>query len=103
MYFDWTMILLLPALILAGYAQTKVTSTYSKYAKVMARSNITAAQMARQLLDMNGKPKYRAKSRKFLREYLLEHIPPEVLKKQMTGKSFLMNTSMRYKMSQGMI
>ena len=54
MYFDWTMILLLPALILAGYAQTKVTSTYSKYAKVMARSNVTAAQMARQLLDMNG-------------------------------------------------
>jgi len=41
-----------------------------------------------QLLDMNGKPKYRAKSRKFLREYLLEHIPPEILKKQMTDILF---------------
>ena len=54
MYFDWTYIILLPALILAAYAQTKVSSTYSKYAKVRARSNITAAQLARQLLDMNG-------------------------------------------------
>lgn len=54
MYFDWTYILLLPALILSAYAQTKVNSTYSKYAKVHARRNITAAQLARELLDMNG-------------------------------------------------
>ena len=54
MYYDWTYILLLPALILTAYAQSRVSSTYSKYAKVMARSHITAAQLARQLLDMNG-------------------------------------------------
>ena len=40
------------------------------------------------LLDMNGKPKYRQKSRKFLREYLLTHIPPDILKKQMTDILF---------------
>lgn len=54
MYFDWTFILLIPAMLLAAYAQTKVTSTYSKYSKVHARRNITAAQLARELLDMNG-------------------------------------------------
>ena len=54
MYFDWTFILLIPAILLAGYAQTKVTSTYNKYSKVYARRNITAAQLVRQLLDMNG-------------------------------------------------
>lgn len=54
MYFDWTYLLLLPALILSAYAQAKISSAYSKYAKVSARSNITAAQLARQLLDMNG-------------------------------------------------
>ena len=54
MYYDWTYILLLPALILAAYAQSKVSSTYSKYAKVRARSNITAAQLARQLLEAKG-------------------------------------------------
>ena len=37
MYFDWTYIILLPALILAAYAQSKVSSTYSKYDKVRAR------------------------------------------------------------------
>ena len=41
-----------------------------------------------QLLDMNGCPKYRAKSRAFLRGYLLEHIAPELLKKQMTDLIF---------------
>ena len=41
-----------------------------------------------QLLDMNGCPKYRSKSRAFLREYLAEHIPEEVLKKQMTDLIF---------------
>ena len=41
-----------------------------------------------QLLDMNGCPKYRSKSRAFLREYLTDHIPEEVLKKQMTDLIF---------------
>ena len=53
-YFDWTYIILLPALILAAYAQAKVSSTYNKYAKVQAMTGLTAARMARQLLDMNG-------------------------------------------------
>ena len=41
-----------------------------------------------QLLDMNGKPKYRYKSREYLRNYLLSNIPPEILKKQMTDILF---------------
>ena len=40
------------------------------------------------LLDMNGCPKYRQKSRQFLREYLLSHIDHDVLKKQMTDLIF---------------
>ncbi len=38
MYFDQTMLLLIPALILAFYAQAKVKSTYAKYSKIPARS-----------------------------------------------------------------
>lgn len=34
MFFDWTMILLIPALILTIYAQAKVSSTYKKYSHV---------------------------------------------------------------------
>ncbi len=40
------------------------------------------------LLEMNGCPKYRNKSRAFLRKYLVEKIPPELLKKQMTELIF---------------
>ena len=40
--YDWTMILLLPALLLSVYAQAKVSSTYRKYAKVRAGSGYAA-------------------------------------------------------------
>lgn len=40
------------------------------------------------LLDMNGCPKYRNKSRAFLREYLISHIDHIILKKQMTDLIF---------------
>ena len=52
--YDWTMILLLPALLLSVYAQAKVSSTYRKYAKVRAGSGYAACDVARQMLDMNG-------------------------------------------------
>ncbi len=38
MFFDQTMLLLIPALILAFYAQAKVKSTYDKYSKIPAVS-----------------------------------------------------------------
>jgi uncharacterized protein len=53
-YWDWTMILLIPAIILTIYAQAKVSATYRKYAKVRSRSGINAAEVARRLLDYNG-------------------------------------------------
>lgn len=51
MYYDPTFILLLPALILAFYAQWKVQSTYAKYAQVPCKRGYTGAQVARYLLD----------------------------------------------------
>lgn len=44
-------IILLPALLLAIYAQTKVNTTYSTYSKMLAKSGMTASQVARILLD----------------------------------------------------
>ncbi|MGM0501580.1 MAG: zinc metallopeptidase [Bacillota bacterium] len=54
MFFDPTMIILLPAIILAGYAQMKVKSTFNKYLNVRAKIGKTGAQVARELLDQNG-------------------------------------------------
>lgn len=53
-YFDPTFIILIPAILLALYAQTKVQTTYARYMRVPARSGITGAEAARELLRQNG-------------------------------------------------
>lgn len=53
-YYDPTYLLLIPGLILALYAQFKVSSTYSKWQQVPSQTGMTGAQMARQILDANG-------------------------------------------------
>lgn len=52
--FDPTFIILIPAMIFAFYAQTKVSSAYNNYSKVGNRRGITGAQAARSILDANG-------------------------------------------------
>lgn len=53
-YFDPTVILLIPAIILSIWAQCKVQSGFRRYANVYSRSGMTGAQVARKLLDANG-------------------------------------------------
>lgn len=53
-WWDPTMILLIPAIILAIWAQMRVSSTYKKYAKIPAASGISGAQAAKSILDQNG-------------------------------------------------
>lgn len=51
---DWTILLMIPAMILTLIAQFKVKSTFSRYSKERVRSGMTGAQAARRLLDLNG-------------------------------------------------
>ncbi|MDD7175288.1 MAG: zinc metallopeptidase [Clostridiales bacterium] len=53
-YYDPTYLMLIPGLILALYAQLKVSSTYARYKKVHSGTGLTGAQIARQILDTNG-------------------------------------------------
>ncbi len=53
-FWDPTMILLIPALILAAYAQAKVQSTYAKYSEVRSASNRTGREIAQTILAANG-------------------------------------------------
>ncbi len=55
-FFDPTMILLLPAIALALWAQGKVRSNYSKYSKVPSRAGLSGADVARKILSSNGLP-----------------------------------------------
>jgi len=53
-FWDPTFIMIIPALILAFYAQTKVRSTYAKFSQVRNHRGLTGAQVARHLLDSAG-------------------------------------------------
>jgi len=51
---DPTFLLLIPAFILALYAQAKVKGAYSKYGRIASASRLTGAQAATQLLQQAG-------------------------------------------------
>lgn len=53
-YYDWTMILVIPGLLLGLYAQFKVKSTFARYSRVRTKSGLTAETAARMLLSRGG-------------------------------------------------
>lgn len=48
------LIYILPGIILAMYAQAKISSAYEKYNKVTASTGLSGAEVARKILDRNG-------------------------------------------------
>lgn len=56
-------VLVIPAMLVAMWAQMTVSSTFSKYSRVRSSRGLTGAQAARRILDDNG-----------LREVRIEHI-----------------------------
>ncbi len=53
-FFDPTMLILIPAILLTLYAQGKVKSNFAKYLRIQTRKNYTGAQVARMLLNEHG-------------------------------------------------
>ncbi|RQD69466.1 MAG: zinc metallopeptidase [Tindallia sp. MSAO_Bac2] len=53
-FFDPTMLILIPAILLTLYAQGKVKTSFAKYLRVQTRKNYTGAQVARMLLNEHG-------------------------------------------------
>lgn len=53
---DPTMIILIPAVLLSMWAQSKVQSTFKQYSQIQARGNVTADSAARMLLTLYGMP-----------------------------------------------
>ena len=54
LFFDSSMLVLIPAIIIAAWAQFKVSSTFKKYSMVNSINGYTGAQVSRMLLDNNG-------------------------------------------------
>lgn len=53
-FWDGTMVLLIPAILLSMYAQFKISSAYKQYSGIRSQSGLTGAQAARALLNSNG-------------------------------------------------
>lgn len=54
-YYDYYyLVLVIPALLIAMWAQFKVQSTFNKYSKISATRGYTASQIVRNILDENG-------------------------------------------------
>ncbi len=54
LFFDNTIIILIPAILLTLYAQYKVKTVYMKYAKIPAENGLTGREIATQLLKNRG-------------------------------------------------
>ncbi len=61
---DWTILVLIPAMIFSIWAQVNVSSTFDKYSKVKNMRGLTGAEAARRILNANG-----------LHHIRIEHIP----------------------------
>ncbi len=53
-FYDKTMLILIPALLISAWAQMKVSSAFNKYSQVRSINGYTGAQVARMLLDAEG-------------------------------------------------
>ena len=73
-YFDWTLLIVLPAMIFAIWAQFMVNSTFEKYSAVITRSGKTAAEAARVMLNANGLHSVQIKK---VRGHLSDHYNPK--------------------------
>lgn len=51
---DWTLLLVLPAMVFAMIAQYNVKSTFEKYNRVITERRMSGAEAARRILDRNG-------------------------------------------------
>lgn len=72
-FFDPTFILLIPAIILAIYAQSKVKSTFTKYSQVRSSRGYTGEEVAKALLTMRGLGDVRVEATK---GHLSDHYDP---------------------------
>lgn len=62
MYFDSTVLLLIPAMLFTIFAQAKVKSSYNKYKNIPSSKGYTGAQVAEAILSANGLSSVQIKS-----------------------------------------
>ena len=71
---DWTLLIVLPAMIFALIAQYNVKSTFEKYNRVITARRMSGADAARRILDRNGLYSVQVER---VRGHLTDHYDPK--------------------------
>lgn len=53
-YYDYSMIVLLPAIIFTFITQSRIMNAYNRYSQIRVSTGITGAEAARRMMDANG-------------------------------------------------
>lgn len=53
-YFDWTILLIIPGIVIAIWAQSRVNKAYRIYSKIQVSSGITGREAAQRIMRQNG-------------------------------------------------
>lgn len=76
---DFTIILLIPAIILSIYAQIKIKSTFNRYFKIPSNTDLNGAQVAERLLVGN---RVKDVGVEMVQDKLADHYDPRSKKNQ---------------------
>ena len=84
-FFDPTMLLLIPAMIFAFWAQWRVQHTYQKFQQVRAANGLTGRQMAQSIMTRNGVSDVAVEE---VGGMLSDHYDPRVKKVRLSSHNF---------------
>ena len=83
--FDWTILLVIPGLIVSIWAQIKVKTTFERYSKVHTLRGLTGADAARRILDANGLTHVRIEQ---INGHLSDHYDPRANVIRLSGSVY---------------
>ena len=83
--FDWTILLVIPGLIVSIWAQIKVKSTFERYSKMNTSRGLTGAAAARRILDANGLTHVRIEQ---INGHLSDHYDPRANVIRLSGSVY---------------
>ncbi len=83
--FDWTILLVIPGLIVSIWAQIKVKTTFERYSKVHTLRGLTGAAAARRILDANGLTHVRIEQ---INGHLSDHYDPRANVIRLSGSVY---------------
>ncbi len=87
--YDYTILLIIPAIILSIFAQIKINSAYNKYSKIYSKKNMTGAQVAMELLNRQGISDV---SIEITSGFLSDHYDPRAKKVRLSKSNFESST-----------